>query len=332
MMTHVATLFLIFAGVLLPCAALMSYLSRKIGADMQARVGPNRAGKAGIFQPVADLLKSLQKEDAASATSFARQLALAIQTALLFSTVTILPLSSGLLMLDADMSIFLALWVGLGASMISLFIGFQEGSVPGWTSALRISVQAVTGAFPALVALLCVGVQTGSFRWTKILAAQGASPFSWLIFSTPFAPLAFVVFVVSGLILFSIPPMDSGISRPEVVGGFSSLWGGRNLSLFSFGRFYGFFLWSTMAVTLFLGGWSVPQAVQDAFSGDSVLILFEAATLLIKCFVLMLLVGGVTRVNPKTRADQITAFAWRVLSPAALFSLMGAAAWRALWP
>jgi NADH-quinone oxidoreductase subunit H len=330
MMDHVGTLAIIFFGVLLPSAALISYLSRKIGADLQARVGPNRAGPSGVFQPVADLLKALQKEDAAVSTPLYRQMGLAAQSAFLFSTVTILPLSPGLLLLDADMSVFLALWVGLGGAMISLFIGFQEGSVPCWTSTLRIGIQAVTGAFPALVALLCVGVQTGSFRWTKILAAQGAGPFSWLIFSSPFAPLAFVVFVVSGLILFSISPMDSGVSRPEMVGGFSSLWGGRNLSLFKFGRFYGFFLWSSMAVTLFLGGWMVPQAVQDSFSGEPILIVFETVTLLIKCFALMLLVVGMTRVTPKTRADQITGFAWRVLSPAALLSLIGVAAWRAL--
>src|SRR5947209_4746544 len=55
-------LVFIYAVIILPSGAIMSYLDRKIGADFQARVGPNRSGPAGIFQPIADLIKLLQKE------------------------------------------------------------------------------------------------------------------------------------------------------------------------------------------------------------------------------------------------------------------------------
>lgn len=326
--SQIVTLVLIFLFVLLPACALLNYLSRKFGADLQARIGPNRAGPAGSMQPIADVLKSLQKEDAAASAPVSQQVFLALQSALLLSSVTVLPLSSALLLLDADMSAFLALWVALGAAMISLIIGFRQKNMPGWLAAVRIAAQTVAAAFPALLTVLCAGAHAGSFRWTRILASQGAGPFSWTIFSSPFAPFALGVFVVSGLMVFSVPPMASGMSRPELSGGITSLWGGRNLALSNFMRFYGFFLWSCMAVALFLGGWLIPQGLQDALGGNHIQTVLEVVTLLVKSFALMLLVRGVAYVIPRTRTDQITSFSWRVLSPVALAALVGSSLWK----
>lgn len=322
------TLVLIFLLVLVPCSGLLSYFSRKIGADLQARVGPNRAGPVGILQPVADLLKMLQKEDAAMSATFPEQLSLAVRSSLLLSTVAILPLSSSLLLVDADMSAFLALWAGLSVSLISLFIGFQKGNMPGWLGGIRIASQAVTAAFPALIAMLCAGIPAGGFRWAQILSAQGWAPFSWGIVSSPFAPIAFVIFQISGLILFNVPPMDSGISPVELSGGISSSWGGRNLALIDLGRFYGFFLWSCMTASLFLGGWLLPAFLRESLAGDAALTILETLVLLIKAFALMLAVLAVSRVSSRTRTDQITGFCWRVLSPLSLFALVGCAAWK----
>ena len=126
----IETWFMIFFLVLFPASAALSYFTRKVGADLQARVGPNRAGPAGMFQPVADLLKNLQKEEAANVAPFSQQLFLAVQFGFLFSTVTILPLSSSLLLLDADMSAFLALWAALAVALMTLIIGFRQATVP----------------------------------------------------------------------------------------------------------------------------------------------------------------------------------------------------------
>jgi NADH-quinone oxidoreductase subunit H len=175
--------------------------------------------------------------------------------------------------------------------------------------------------------MLCAGVHAGGFRWTKILAAQNANPFSWTLFSSPFEPLAFLVFVIAGLVLFSSSPMDSASGRPETEGGISSVWAGRNLSLVNFGRFYGFFLWSCMAATLFLGGWLIPQSLQSLLDGGVLQTVLEVTTLLLKSFLIMLAVTAVAKIYPRTRTDQITGLLWRVISPLALFSLIGSALW-----
>src|SRR5438477_4037440 len=50
-------------GVFLTLFAAISVLERKILGRMQNRYGPNRVGPFGLFQPVADGIKMLIKED-----------------------------------------------------------------------------------------------------------------------------------------------------------------------------------------------------------------------------------------------------------------------------
>jgi NADH-quinone oxidoreductase subunit H len=329
-MKSVILLIAIYCGVLVPSAGLINYVNRKFAADLQARVGPNRAGPAGVFQPIADFLKAIQKQlDPKSLTLWEFTL-FWIQSVALYSTIAILPMGSLILTVDADMGVFLSLWAAFAIALMSLFLGLEQGTVPAWLSAVRLSVQAVSGAFPAILALFCAGMQAGGLRWSQLIAAQGASPFSWMIFRNPFEWLAFLVFVVSGLVLFSVAPMDSGLSRPDILGGISTPLLGRRLALFNFGRFYGFFLWCAIASALFLGGWSIPEGVRDSLmdSGSSTVVVgLELVTVLLKSYLLMIAVNLIAKVNPRARVDQVTDFSWKVLSPAALLSVIFCALW-----
>jgi NADH-quinone oxidoreductase subunit H len=323
-------LIAIYCGVLVPSAGVINYLNRKFGADLQARVGPNRAGPAGILQPLADFLKSIQKEVEFGSLSAWEITLFWIQSVALYATVAILPLGSLILTVDSDMGVFLAFWAALVIALMSLFLGLEQRSVPGWLSAVRVAIQAVSGAFPAILALFCAGMQVGGLKWSQFISAQGASPLAWLVFSNPFEWLAFLIFVISGLVLFSAAPMDSGINRVDVLRGFSSSLIGRRRALFNFGRFYGFFLWAVIASTIFLGGWSIPQGVRDSLmeSGSTTaVLLLELGVVLSKSYLLMMFVNLIMKVNPRGRVDQVTDFTWKVLSPAALLAIMGTALW-----
>jgi NADH-quinone oxidoreductase subunit H len=230
----VVALVCIYGIVIFPSGAMMSYLERKLSADLQARVGPKRAGPAGMFQPIADLLKLLQKE-ASTRRTWREGLWLSVHTMALYSTVAVLPLGSMILLVDTDMSAFLPFWAALVLALGTMLLGLDQGSVPGWFGGVRVAAQALAGAFPALVAILCAGVRAGSFRWSALAGSQAFA--HWAAFSNPFQFLAFAVFVVSGLVLLGVAPLDGGLSLPDLQGGVTSLLHGRRLSWFRLGRF-----------------------------------------------------------------------------------------------
>lgn len=148
--------------------------------------------------------------------------------------------------------------------------------------------------------------------------------------SNPFEAVAFIIFVMSGLVLLAVPPLDGGLSMSDIHGGVSSHLFGSRLSLFRFGRFYGFFLWCVITVVLFLGAWILPFQVTEGLkrvNAIGALAFFELLWLLLKTFSLMLLIVWVARVNTRSRVDQITDFAWKVLSPFSLIALVGASLW-----
>lgn len=329
------SLVCVYLFVVIPSAVLMSYLDRKLTADLQARIGPNRAGYAGVLQSIADFLKLLQKEPQFK-WGLRENLWLVSHTMALYSTLAVLPLGSLALLVDTEMSAFLPFWATLVLALGTMLLGLTQVSVPGWFGGIRVAAQTLAGSFPALIALVCAGVRTGSFKWSSLVHSQSFALWGWAAISNPFQTVAFFVFIISGLVILAIPPLDGGLSQSDIHGGVSSYLHGRRLSLFKMGRFYGFFFWCLITVVLFLGGWNLPESlVSHLREGESWIMLsfLELTCLLIKTFFLMLVVTWVARVNTRVRVDQITDFSWKVLSPFSLVALMGAslwAGWRAL--
>jgi NADH-quinone oxidoreductase subunit H len=215
-------------------------------------------------------------------------------------------------------------------AFITLLMGLDQASVPGWFGGMRSAAQAISGAFPALIAILTASVRSEGFRWSAYVSTQGAWPHQWAAFSSPFEFIAFVVFLVSGSALIGAPPLEAGASVPDLHGGVSSAFRGERLVLFGFSRFYGFFLWSVIAVTLFLGGWSLPPGFSDFLRGAEAwrsIEVLQLVALLLKVFVLMIAISLIAAVSPRLRADQVTDMCWKVLSPFSLFALAGSVLW-----
>lgn len=328
----VLVLALVYVLVVVPSGAVVNYLSRKVGADLQARVGPNRVGPMGIFQPFADLVKLLQKQ-VDTQMGLNEKIWLGLHTMALYSTVAVLPLGSLLLLINTEMSAFLPFWASLVIAMGTMLLGLSQRSIPGWFGGIRAASQALAGALPAVAALVAVGIRAGSFFWTDIADSQGSGILSWGIFGNPFEFISFFCFLSSGLVVMGIPPFDGGLSVQDIHGGVSSHLHGTQLALFRLGRHYGFFLWATITAVLFLGGWEVPTGIEawlkENTSGFTIQ-LVESVLLLAKTFGLMIVVSILSRVTPRVRSDQITDLSWKVLSPLSLAALAGSAIW-AVW-
>lgn len=322
--------------VIVPSGAMLSWFDRKVGADIQARVGPKMAGPGGMLQPLADVFKLLQKEEVYfqndnKAQKKMQQLWIGIAGLVLYSTLAVLPLGSLVLMFDVELSVFIPFLVSLISSVCLMFSGLSRPTAPGWYGGLRIFSQAIAGAFPALVSILAAGVHSEGYRWVLLADSQGASPIHWTFVSDPFQLLAMFIFLVSGLILLGIPPMDSAAVSLDFHGGVYAGISGRNIILMKLSRMYGFFLWSLMTVVIFLGAWKLPTIVTEYFQENHRWVglqLLELLWLMTKTQLLMMVVLWVARANPRTRVAQITDFCWSVLSPLALISLIGTTTWR----
>jgi NADH-quinone oxidoreductase subunit H len=327
----IATLAIIFlyGVVVVPSAVVFNYLDRKITADIQARVGVNRAGYHGIGQFLADLLKLLEKgitrdRGAPSIPWFS------VHTMALYSTIAALPIGGGLILLDTDMSALIPVWSCILLALGTMLLGLDQRTVTGGFAGLRQAAQALAGSFPATVAIIAAAIKAGGFQWSAINMSQGSWPHQWTVFSDPFSFVAFWVFLAGGLILLSVAPFDSALSPAELAGGVSSGVAGRRLTLFWFGRFYGFFFWAAMTAVLFLGGWNIPGGVRgllQELGGPNLVRVAEMACLVTKSFFVMVSWILVARVIPRLRSDQITGFAWKVLCPASLLALAGVAIW-----
>ena len=325
----VFVLVALYCLVIFPCSLVMSFIERKLSADLQARIGPNRVGPGGFFQPIIDIFKLLQKRDDPQ-KSRTDSFWLVLSTMALYSTVAVLPFGSLALLMDTDMSAFLPFWAIIVFTFCTMMMGLAQNSVSGWLGGLRIALQAISGIFPALITLLCAGIPAGGFRWGQIAAAQGAIPFHWTALSSPFGFIAFVVFLISGMVLLAVAPLDGALSVSDIHGGVSAHLSGKNLSRFRLTRFYGLFLWCAVTAVLFLGGWLLPEFLVGFLrESDSLRILLfaEVLVLLIKTFILMLLIVTFNQVTPRVRVDQTTDLVWRVLSPFALTALVGMAFW-----
>lgn len=318
-------LICIFFFVILPCGSLMVYFERKFAAMFQARVGPNQAGLGGMLQPIADGLKLMQKQGVQN-RSIGEGIWLSVHTMALYSTVAVMPMGSTILLVNTDMSAFLPFFSVLVLALGTLLLGIHQKSVPGIYGGIRVVTQALVGVFPALLCVLCAGISAGGFRWSSFALSQSAWPTGWILVASPFEFLAFIIFVISGMILLGISPLDSGHSISDLHGGVASHLYGRRLSFFKLGRFYGFFFWCIMTVVLFLGAWNLPFGLGLLLhqSGNHFFVTFlELMVLLVKVFLLMIVVSWASKSNFRYRIDQVTDFSWKILSPLAIAALIG---------
>ncbi len=329
-------ILVILFGVIIPAVGVVSYLFRKLGADLQARVGPNQAGAAGFLQGLADLLKLLQKQKMKSEVTSAESQREGSfwyfgHTLVLYSSLAVLPLGSVFLFVNTDMSAFLPFIAALAAVLATLFSGVARGGVASFLGVFRVSAQAVAGAVPALFALLCAGLGAGGFRWEAMAKAQGFYPWSWRVFVNPFELLAFLVFFASGMVLLSIPPFSSAHPSSDLRGGVLSGVFGRRFAWLSFSRTYALFLWSLISVVMFLGAWNLPGFLDGAPERERWVFVLELIVVLSKTVSLMLLAGWIERASPRLRTDHVTDLVWWVFMPAALVALIGTALWERLW-
>jgi NADH-quinone oxidoreductase subunit H len=309
--------------VLILGAAVELLFERKVLGYFQYRVGPNRVGPWGAFQPIADVVKMLFKEDLIprDADKIVFRIAPMIAFFTTLAVFVVIPWgpNDGWKMAHPAAGILVYLALGSLSIYGVALGGWASQSKYSLLGSMRATAQMISYEVPLSMALIGVIVMAGSVDITKIVTAQGGSGYHY--FWLP-QLLGFFVFFISALAETSRTPFDLPEAETELVGGYNTEYAGMRFGLFFLGEIVAMLNMSTLITLLYLGGWNTISWLS--------FIPGPLAFFMKICF--MIFVFMWIRVTwPRMRYDKLMNFGWKVLLPIAAVNLLGTAIYVALW-
>lgn len=311
-------------AILLNITILLVWFERKVVADLQNRIGPNRAGPWGLLQTVADGIKLLFKESVTPrkvefALYIAAPVAALIPALLIFLVIPIgAPFTLGdrvinLSGTDLNVGLLYILAMSSIAVYAVVLAGWSSGSKYPLLGAVRASAQMISYEAAMGLALVPVILFTGTTSLTEIVDIQAGSfgflP-AWNLVLLP----SFAIFFISGVAETNRAPFDLVEAESEIVGGYHTEYSGFRFALFFLAEYINIFNISAITATVFLGGWHGPTFGLGApFSW--VLPIFW---LLAKTMALVFVFVWIRATLPRMRYDQLMSFGWKRLIPVSL--------------
>ncbi len=318
----------IVLNVLLVSMAYMTWFERKVLAAMQDRLGPTRSGPHGLFQPLADAVKLLGKEDLvpAAADRYVFLLAPVAVFVAALTAASVIPFGGTIHLWGHSVNLFAA-DLNVGALFV-LAVGSAGvyGIILGaWASAnrysllggLRSAAQVISYELILGFSLVGIFILSGTLSLRGIMEAQqrtfSVGPFeisNWYILSQP---LAFVLFLIAAVAETNRAPFDLPEAETELVAGFHTEYSGFRFSLYFLGEYINMIVVSLFASTLFLGGTGGPGS--EKYWGLGLLWLF------LKTLAFLFFYVWLRGTLPRFRFDQLMGIAWKVLLPLALLNI-----------
>ncbi len=306
-------LLVILVGLLL-VAAYLVLVERKFLARLQIRYGPNRAGKFGLLQPIADTVKMMVKEDtvpeAADRTIFKLAPAVVAFTALMMFAVV--PLGGDITVGGRKIPLVITdLNVGLLFVFALSALGVYGVALGGWSSnskysllgGIRGAAQMISYELSLGLSLVPIVMLARSFSLVDIVNAQADYPFILV------QPVSFVIFVISAMAESKRIPFDLPEAENELGAGYHTEYSGMRFGLFFLGEYVHMQVLGALTAVFFLGGWRGP-------------LLPPVGWLFIKIILVSLIMIWIRATLPRLRYDQLMAMGWKVLIPAALINIV----------
>jgi len=294
----------------------LTYFERKVIGYMHVRIGPNRVGPFGLFQPFADTIKLLTKEIIVPTAS--NRFLFVIAPTLSFGTALIgwavIPFDKGVVVANVNAGVLYTLAISsLGVYGI-LIAGWASNSKYAMFGALRAAAQSISYEIAMGFALIGVMMAAGSLNFQTIVAAQNGGFWHW--YWLPLLPL-FIVYWVSGVAETNRLPFDVAEGESEIVAGFHVEYSGVTFALFFFAEYANMVLISALISILFLGGWLSPVQgipyLESWFAWvPGPLWLFLKVSFFLYCYLWF------RATFPRYRYDQIMRLGWKVFIPLTL--------------
>lgn len=305
---------------LLITVAYLTFAERKVIGYMQDRVGPNRVGPMGLFQPFADLIKLVLKEIIIPQKSNKYLFFVAPLLSLVpaFAAWAAIPFSEGVVLADINagvLYIFAMSSLGVYGVLIS---GWASNSKYALYGALRSAAQTVSYEIAMGFSLVGVLMAAGKMNLTEIVLSQSGGFWHWWFL--PLFPL-FMVFWISGIAETNRAPFDMAEGESEIVAGFHVEYSGVSFGLFFLAEYAAMILISMMITLLFMGGWLSPfqgiAGLETVFSFVPGFVWLFAKTGFFLFFYIWIRASF-----PRYRYDQLMRLGWKVLIPTTIVWLV----------
>jgi len=330
----------VFFGLTITIAAVMTLAERKVSAWIQCRHGPNRVGPWGVLQPVADGIKFFFKEEVIpdNANRALFKIAPAMAAAPAMMTVAVVPFSFPILldgtryaMAIADIPIGVLFFLAMGSLAVYgvLIGGWASNSKYSLLGGLRSSAQMVSYELALILSVISVLILTGSMNLTSIFEAQipahgsglaGIFKEGWLVLRFPVGTIAFGIFLIASFAETNRHPFDLAECETELVAGFHTEYSSMKFALFFIGEYSAMAMMSGLLVTFFLGGPSFFGLIQGVDSMWLRAVLGIAVFLAKMGFFLFLFIW-VRWTLPRFRWDQLMSLGWKILLPISLANI-----------
>ena len=327
--------------IILPMVSYSVYAERRVSALIQDRLGPNRVGPAGLFQPVADAVKFLLKEDftPAHVNKFYYWLAPCLAMVPAIATIAVVPFGSSLFgvpMVIADINVgvlYVFAIASLGVYGI-VIAGWASNSKYPFLGGVRSTSQMISYELSLGLSVIPIFLLVGQLRLTEIVRYQieqgwmiapfigdWTNPAKWLLAIPMF--ISFCVFTVAIFAETNRLPFDFAEAEAELVAGYHTEYSSMKFALFFMAEYMAMTTMAALVTTLYLGGWDIPWYNEPAtFLG----FLLSFLAFMAKVGVLMFIFVWVRWTIPRLKYDILMRLGWKVFLPLALFNIVIVAA------
>jgi NADH-quinone oxidoreductase subunit H len=343
----VIKLLIVVVAIMLSVPMLV-WMERKVVADFQARIGPNRVGPYGLLQSFADGIKLFLKEDI-TPTNVDKVLFLLAPVVVMLpalSLFAVIPFGPPLVVGGKEYWLQLAVGrhldgtqydvpVGVLYLLAISSLGVYGIVLSGWSSnskysllgGLRSSAQMVSYELPmglaVIAAVMIASRSSGTLSLASIVNSQSGWFWNWnfLWWGIP-GVLAFVIYLLCGIAETNRAPFDLPEAETELVAGYHTEYSSMKFAMFFLAEYANMINVSAVATTLFLGGWHSPIPLQIFPQGTVMAALGGIFWFTFKIFLLILFYMWLRATTPRLRYDQLMKFTWKGLVPAALLNIM----------
>jgi len=298
------------------------YTEMKVAAHIQDRVAYMRTGWHGVLQPIADMVKFLQKEDIVptKADKLLFRMAPYIVFAGSYATFAVLPFTSIFIGSDINLGAFYLIAVGSLVVVGILMAGWASNNKWSLFGGVRSAAQMVSYEIPTALGVVIAVMITGSLNLQDVTKFQDGGIGNWIVFGgplpwtqkfmiMPFTLVTFLIMFITSIAEVNRTPFDLPEAESELVQGFFTEYSGLRFGMFYLAEYANLFMVSAVVVSLFLGGWSSPFGT---FMSGPVWGIFWFVA---KSYFFVFMQIWIRWTLPRLRVDQLMYVSWKVLTP-----------------